>query len=344
MKIYEINPTSDARWDNFVAGHPSSSVFHTRGWLQALQDTYGYVPMAFTTSAPDDELTGAIPACEIVGWLGRRRLVSLPFSDHCALLTSNQAQRGQLLDYLRAAVDGGRYTHVELRDAGEDALEDRAFVACGKFAFHTLDLRPELSTILHNCHADCIQRKIRRAERDGVSVESGNSAALLEQFYQLVLKTRRRHGLPAQPVEWFRNILRRLSEQAKVWIASQDGQPITGIFTLQHQQTLTYKYGCSDRKFSSLGGTQLLFWKAIEEAKRSGLLEMDMGRSDLDNPGLIQFKDRWNAVRTSIRYHRYPEKKAARKSSHGSVGKQVWSHAPERVIEAAGRILYRYMG
>ena len=37
--LYEIDPFRDARWIKFVQSHPHSSIFHSRGWLQALHLT-----------------------------------------------------------------------------------------------------------------------------------------------------------------------------------------------------------------------------------------------------------------------------------------------------------------
>ena len=53
--VYAIDPLHDARWPEFVCRHPNASVFHTRGWLRALQTTYGYEPVVFTTSAPTEK-------------------------------------------------------------------------------------------------------------------------------------------------------------------------------------------------------------------------------------------------------------------------------------------------
>jgi hypothetical protein len=81
--VYAINPLQDDRWHEPIVRHPSASVFHTRGWLRALQMTYGYEPIAFTTSAPSQELKNALPFCVVRSWLTGDRLMSLPFSDYC---------------------------------------------------------------------------------------------------------------------------------------------------------------------------------------------------------------------------------------------------------------------
>ena len=48
----------------FLEKHPAASIFHTPGWLEALRRTYGYEPVAFTTSPPGHPLTNGSPFCQ----------------------------------------------------------------------------------------------------------------------------------------------------------------------------------------------------------------------------------------------------------------------------------------
>ena len=79
LPVYRIDPLKDERWVRFVEEHPDASVFHTPAWLTALERTYGYEPVVFTTSPPDAELKNAIVFCRIESWLTGHRIVSLPF-------------------------------------------------------------------------------------------------------------------------------------------------------------------------------------------------------------------------------------------------------------------------
>src|SRR5271154_2890210 len=79
--VYEVQPLTDRRWDEFLERHPRASVFHTTGWLKALRQTYGYEPIAYTTSPPGSDLRNAMIFCRVQSWLTGPRLVSLPFSD-----------------------------------------------------------------------------------------------------------------------------------------------------------------------------------------------------------------------------------------------------------------------
>jgi hypothetical protein len=345
MNFHEIDPLTDERWEGFLDRHPQASIFHTRGWLEALHRTYGYAPLAFTTCCPGSPLTNGTPFCEVTGWLGKRRLVALPFSDHCVPLVDRPEQLVGLLEHLRdrAASEHLDYVQVRANEAtasGADVGEKAAL------ALHILDLQPPLESIFQSFHANCVQRKIRRAEREGLSYQEGRSESLLKSFYRLLLVTRRRHGVPPQPYQWFLNLIASLADRVKIRVAYKDGRAIASILTLHYKQTMTYKYGCSDPGFSALGGMQLLMWSAIHAAKIQDATTFDMGRSDSENSGLLLFKDRWGASQTPLRYFQYPLPRQNRKvhSLQLKLVKSICSMAPDRLLAAAGKALYRYAG
>jgi lipid II:glycine glycyltransferase (peptidoglycan interpeptide bridge formation enzyme) len=191
-----------------------------------------------------------------------------------------------------------------------------------------------------------VQRKIHRAERENLSYEEGRSDALLRKFYDLLLLTRRRHGLPPQPLVWFRNSVACLGDRALVRVASKDGQPVASIITLQYKDVLVYKYGCSDSRFNNLGGNSLLFWKAIQDAKQNDILKYDLGRSEPDNAGLVSFKENWGAVSMPLDYYRLPARQTFHLNSgwRSRVAKGVFSLMPDPLLAATGRLLYRHIG
>jgi len=346
MTVYKIDPIKDRRWTEFLNKHPEASVFHTSGWLEALQRTYGYEPVVFTTSPPEAELRNGIPFCRITTWLTRRRLVSLPFSDHCIPLVENSAELICMLKSLQREVAEKKWNYAEIRAGDLHLPSDAIFEEAKSYSLHKLDLRPNLDELFQSLHKDCAQRKIHRAKREGLTCEEGIEDSLLRKFYHLLLITRRRHGLAPQPVRWFRNLIACLGDKVKIRVASKDGRPVASILTLRHQRTLVYKYGCSDHRFNNLGGTHLLMWKAIQEAKNDRLDEFDMGRSDCDNPGLIVFKDRWGAARSTLFYLRYPlrQSQTIGEAMPGNVAKYIFAHAPDSLLAATGSMLYKYMG
>jgi hypothetical protein len=345
VTVYAIDPLRDARWADLVSYHPSSSVFHSEPWLRAIQQTYGYKPIVFTNSRPDAPLTNGIVFCQVDSWLTGRRLVSLPFSDHCEPLVDTSASAVEIAEELRNRLITGKWKYIEFRPTGEysDLEGVSSEPAC---LLHILDLKPASDEILRNTHKTAIQQPIKRAEREGIKSECGYSVRLLNAFYGLLLLTRRRHQLPPQPIEWFRNLAAAMGDQLRIRVAYKDGEPIASILTLNHRDTLVYKYACSDTRFNNLGGTSFLLWKAITDAKQAGLTRMDFGRSDADNQGLISFKDRWGTKSSKLTYLRWSRKQGS-DIAHGrssGVIKKVFSIVPDSLLEATGRILYRHIG
>lgn len=346
LTVHQVDPLRDPRWSEFVGRHSRVAVFHMREWLEALHRTYGYEPLAVTTSAPGEDLSNGLVFCRVRSWLTGRRLVSLPFSDHCEPLVESQEELECLVSALKRELGASKSRYVEIRPVTPPAGVPTDLKEADSFCLHRLDLRPGLEELFHGFHKDCVQRKIRRAEREALAYEEGRSEPLLQRFYRLLVLTRRRQQLPPQPLAWFRNLIACMGDKLKIRLASKDGHPVAGILTLRYKGTLVYKYGCSDKWFNNLGGMHLLFWKAIQEAKNDGLLQFDMGRSDWDNPGLIAFKGRWGAVQSVLTYLRYP----TRHSQPGAAGlrmriaKQIFALAPDGLLTTAGSVLYRHFG
>jgi hypothetical protein len=325
-------------------------VFHTSSWLSALQRTYDYEPVAFTTSPAGEPLKNALVFCKVKSWITGRRLVSLPFSDHCDLLVDRAAEAEELLAYISERVIRDGYQHAEIRPmtAGEPAHWISANLQPAEtFCLHRLSLERPLDMLFRNFHRNCIQRKIQRAEREQLAYESGRSEALVLKFYDLQLRTRRRHGLPPQPLRWFRNLVESLGGNLIIRVVSKDQSLVAATLTLSNKTTATFKYGCSDERIHHLGGIPFLLWKTIEEAKHQGMLEFDLGRSDLNHAGLVRFKDRMGASRIMLPYWRYPSVKTedtGRSAWQIQIAKAIFSWVPDSVAVASGRFLYRHMG
>jgi hypothetical protein len=343
--VYEVDPLRDARWAALVASDAQAAVFHDPRWLRALQAVYGYEPIVVTTCSPAKPLTNGLVFCRIKSWLTGRRLVSLPFSDHCEPLIDSPGELDAMLVQIKQQVNQGEWRYVEIRPVSYEPNCHTALSRLVTYHFHSLDLRPRTEQLFQNFHKDCVQRKIRRAEREKLQYEEGTSGVLLQKFYRLVVMTRRRQYLPPQPLAWFRGLIAAFGTDLKIRVASKDGVAVASILTLSHKKTMIYKYGCSNVAFNKLGGTSLLFWRTIQEAKDRGFEELEMGRSDVDNLGLVAFKERWGASRRSISYWTYPQSDASVPSVwKRKLARYVAPMVPDLALEAVGNLFYKHIG
>lgn len=342
--VYEIDPLDDVRWPRLLARHKLASVFHSPEWLDSIRRTYGYSATVITTSAPNEELRNAVAFCRVKSRLTGDRVISVPFSDHCAPLVENTDELECLVSKLKQECGSPIRKYVEIRSPMDHGRLP-GFSESAKFHLHRIDLRPSLDELLGRLHASCVRRRISRAMREDLDYEEGRSETLLQHFYRLALLTRRRQKLPPHPLKWFRNLIACLGNRLKLRLLFHSGRPAAGILTIHYGNTMTYKYGFSDEKFHRFGSMPLLLWKAIQDAKAEGLTEFDMGRSDWTDDGLVQFKDRWGAVRSSMVYLRYPGTIAKRKPINlgMQIGRRVLALAPDAILVTAGNLLYRHM-
>ena len=346
---YELDPIQDPRWAELVERHPEASVFHTVAWLQALRRTYGYEPVAFTTSPPTGELRNGIVFCRIDSWLTGRRLVSLPFSDHCQPLCDAAEDLNFIIRYLQAAFHHRKWKYFEIRPVYENLSQTGDGTGClpgATYFLHTLDLRPDLDELFRSLDKDSVRRRIQRAERAGLIEKCGRSEELLKEFYALFVITRGRHHVPPSPRAWFRNLIQCQGKALEIRLAYKDGTPIAAILTLQFKNVVYYKYGCSDARFNQFGATPWLFWKAIVAAKTRNATKFDFGRTEEDNPGLLAFKNHWAPHPRSLIYWRYPDGSSLASVTGWKLkmAKRVFSCLPDRILDIVGNLVYRHIG
>jgi hypothetical protein len=346
--IYSLDPLTDARWGRFLARHPRASIFHSAPWLEAIRRTYGYVPLVLTQAKPSEELETGTVFSVVQSWLVPPRLVSIPFSDHVDPLIENEEDLHALFAELHQGQREGRWKSMELRPPAipGQLLDWSPFHPGKSYVLHRINIEASAENILARFHRDSIRRKIRKAERIGLVYEEGRTERFLNVFYSLHVETRKRQGLPPPPIRWFRNVLECLQGQAKIRIASKDGTAVAAIFTLRYKDSAVYKYGCTRAKYHNLGGMPFLLWKAIQDAKVSGAKEFDLGRADPWNVGLITFKERFGAERSSLTYQIFPARNGPgfHEEHWMKLAQRVFSGLPKSVLVVTGSLVYPHIG
>ena len=109
--------------------------------------------------------------CRVKSWLSRR-LVSLPFSDHCEPLVDRPDDLSAMLGFLADELGEGRWRSFELRPRAALA-PSRPCERAPSYCLHTLDLARPAEQIFDGFHHSSTQRAIRRAEREGLATRPG---------------------------------------------------------------------------------------------------------------------------------------------------------------------------
>lgn len=342
-----LDPVRDPRWRELVRSHPHASVFHTPEWLEALRRTYGFVPVAYATSDPGSSLSAGVPFAEVRSWLTGRRLVSLPFSDHCQPLVDGPEQLEAILGSAQAdaRARGCRYVQIRPLVATAGALDRSGFQNEDPLYHYRLDLGPDLETLFKGVKYD-VRKDVRRAERSELRHEVGRDGGTVSAYYRLHVMTRSTQAVPPQPIAWFRNLADCLGEMLDIHLLLRDGVPIAGLITIQYRDQLMWKYSASDPIGDRAGMGKVLMWKSICRAKERGATTLDMGRVEPDNVGLAQFKERWGALRSDFTYLRSPApgERRPRPRWMSDATRSIVPRLPVAVLAATGRLAYRHVG
>ncbi len=338
-----VNPLEQPKWDEQLAQHPDATLFHSAAWARVLCETYGHKPVYFCRFA-GGELKQLLAVMEVSSPLTGRRGVSLPFSDFCSPLTTDGEDLGALYDF---AIEHGRqrkWKYFETRgrfDQWRGATPSLAFFG------HALPLEGGDEDLFKGLNSS-MRRCICKAEQAKVKIEFGNTMEFARIYYALHCRTRKRHGLPPQPVDFFENIARHVfgSGHGFVGVARHEGNPVAAAVFFHEGKSALYKFGASDSEFQHVRPNNLLMWEAIKYCAAGGFAELRFGCTSLLNDGLRNFKLGFGAREERVEYARYEFGKEGFGTDVDRTGgmlNNVFRCLPQPLLIQAGRLLYRHL-
>jgi lipid II:glycine glycyltransferase (peptidoglycan interpeptide bridge formation enzyme) len=232
-----------------------------------------------------------------------RRGVSMPFSDFCAPLVFDGWGQESLMERLLELGRERKWRYFELR-GGRETLPTPA--AAEKYYGHKLDLSIGMEELFARFQSP-VRRAIRKAEKSGLAVEATKTRKAMVDFYGLHVRTRRRHGLPPQPLTFFLNIHEAIIKTGLGFIvlAQRETKPIAAAVFLHSGATALYKYGASDERIQEFRGNNLVMWEGIRRLAGQGLKTLHFGRTSIENDSLRRFKLSWGTKEEIIEYFRF---------------------------------------
>ena len=345
MKIVYIDPLSDSLWQNLIETQ-ASGVFHSREWLQILAETYDFAVQAAVVMNEEGTPLAGLPFCRLAD-IKSSRTVALPFSDYCDPIAGDTQQWKLIADVLLRNREPImlRCLHNQL------PLSDERFSCVGRAKWHGLSLQPDIDRLWNGLHRSA-RYGVRRARSDGVEVRIADRKEDLRAFFELHLSVRKRkYRLLAQPYRFFENIWQAFVEQQRgvLMTAVYQNTIIAAIMFLQWQDTLYYKFGASQPTALAHRPNEALLWEGVKYGKAQGCLHMDLGLSDWDQEGLIQYKRKFTGEEKTISFLQYQPNGACDQREQGfrALLPQLTdlftdASVPDPITERAGDALYRF--
>ncbi|MDA7875221.1 GNAT family N-acetyltransferase [bacterium] len=334
-----LNWLTIEQWQEFVETFERSSNFHDRRWIELIQNQYGFT-LHIPALVKADEILAALPLFQTRSLSGKRKLISLPFTDYLPVLSKSPSYSNELARKIQTHF-GNKYHSIILKtDCPIPSAENQSHQVV-----HVLRTDRPLKEV-ESEFANPIKVNLRKAKRRGLDFQIHTDRNAMDTFSQLHTLTRRKLGVPVQPWSYFERLQTEIIERGmgNIGIVTKQNRPIAAGVLLSSNRRLIYKYAASNPDALADRPNDWLVYHCIKMAVDTGHKYFDFGISEKSQEGLRRFKKKWGAVESDV-FHNYlagsPEVDTD-PSTVVRVAGEVIKRTPTIVCKTLGRVLYKY--
>ena len=156
------------------------------------------------------------------------------------------------------------------------------------YATYLIDLKKSEEELLKAMHHKT-RYNINLAKRKGVTIKTGHTEKMVDEFLELFHETCNRHKDFIHPDSYYKAIFDVFKEKDKAEIITgyYEGKPLASMMLLIHGDTLFYPYGGSTHIHKEVMAFYLVMWEAILFGKKRGCSVYDMWNClppEIENP------------------------------------------------------------
>ncbi|MBI2625985.1 MAG: GNAT family N-acetyltransferase [Candidatus Nealsonbacteria bacterium] len=133
------------------------------------------------------------------------------------------------------------------------------------------------------------RHEIEKAQRNNLQIEKCRNQKDLQSFYNLHIKSAKRHKIPAYPLSFFDYFAN--SAESEIILAKNNGKVIAGSVFLFYDKFVHYFQNAIDEKHKNMGANYLILWQQIQRCLQNNKV-FDFGGTRIGSP-LEVFKKGW---------------------------------------------------
>ncbi len=156
-------------------------------------------------------------------------------------------------------------------------------VVFDRYEAHVIDLQQEPDDRMLEAMRPKTRQYIRKAERDGVHVRSGESSEGFQAYYRLLEASSRRWGRanPGKPWTLFDSIQRLCAEgDVRLWMAQVGDEPVAGLVCFYGKGEVFAWSAALDERYVATRANYLLHWRAIADAAGREFSVFNLGSNE----------------------------------------------------------------
>ena len=300
MKI--INAENQKQWDAFVTSHEDANFLHSWAWGDFHEARGKKVIRRIALDDKDQIIAAYVGQIETAKRGTYMAIAGGPIMDW-----SKKSLREAIFNDIKEQAKENHCVFVRVRPQITETEKNRKL-------FKDLGLRPapmylsvEFAGVLDISKpeeeilagaAQGLRRKIRKAEKNNITVSTSEDPKDIHEFYQIELETAKRHKF----VEFSESFLMKQFEafakygQVKLYTAKLGDEILAQNFMIFYGNEASYHYGVSTQLGTQYSGAPLLHMQAMRDARERGIKRYNFwGITGLDETkhrfyGVSQFK------------------------------------------------------
>ena len=282
-------------WDRYVRAHGSASVYHLAAWREVIECVFGR-ETHYLAANRDGRVCGVLPLVRLKSLVFGDFLVSMPYVNYGGVLADDDHACAELVAAAASLAAEVGAEHVELRHLSDCVSLPKR---CDKVSMH-LPLSGDADALWKQLGSKR-RAQIKRSQKEGAVCQVGG-VELVEDFYTVFSVKYRDLGTPVYPIAWFRSLLERFAELARVFVVRVEGRPVAASIVIGFNGTLEVPWAATLREADRYAVNMYLYWSMLEVAEQEGYRVFDFGRST-QGSGTYRFKKQWGAKPVQHYWH-----------------------------------------
>ncbi len=277
-------------WDEFASRY-TDLIFYQSVWSQVLKEGLGGQPLYFCLK-DGGQIVAGLPGVLLNFRIFKILYASIPYG-HLIGEKPYYSAFLQLLEkeFRRRGIDQVRLTESPFSDSYPPKSFKPISAKCT-----LLDLRGYDKEKIWEGYRKNIRRDVRKAQRSGITIRSGDSIEGVNMFYKLYLASMERNRAMAKyPLHWFETLYEIVTKKGlgAILIAELNEGAIAGVVLIYSPSSTHYFHNGSKYEFLKFCPNELLVHSSIENAVEKRISFFDFMGSDPNGLPLLRFKEKW---------------------------------------------------